>query len=96
MRGGSRPGAGAKPKAETEKTAAICKAAIIGQFGSIEEGIKRLLQSDEPSLIKFVYEHALGKPVDKVENSGGIFVTAYWDRTLLPNSDTPLPPQESQ
>lgn len=94
MRGGARPNSGPKPKAETEKTSAICKAAIMGQYGSIEDGIKMLLQSKEPTLIKFVYEHALGKPVDKVENSGGIFVTAFWDKTLLPNSDTPALPQE--
>lgn len=94
MRGGARPNSGPKPKAESEKTAAICKAAIMGKYGSIEAGIQSLLESKEPSLIKFVYEHALGKPLDKVENSGGIFVTAYWDKTLLPNTDTQSPQQE--
>ena len=65
--GGARKGAGRKSVAEEEKTREKAKAAITGLYGSIEEGLKKLLQSDEPSLIKFVWEHAMGKPTDQVD-----------------------------
>jgi len=92
--GGSRSGSGRKSIAEEGNTKDLCIAAITGIFGSPEDGIKFLLGSKEPSLIKFVFEHAYGKPTDKVENSGGLSITAFWDKTLIPNSDTPALPQE--
>lgn len=66
-RGGARTGAGRKTVAAEEKTRELCKAAISGQYGSVEEGIKSLLTSKEPALIKFVFEHALGKPTDEID-----------------------------
>jgi hypothetical protein len=66
-RGGARKGAGRKSVADEEKAREKAKAAITELYGSMEEGIKTLLQSDEPSLIKFVWEHALGKPTDQVD-----------------------------
>jgi len=94
MAGGARPGAGRKSIADEQKTKNLCMAAITGKFGSPEDGLKWLLDTQEPSLIKFVFEHAYGKPTDKVENSGGLSITAFWDKTLIPNSDTDVPPQE--
>ncbi len=77
-RGGARIGAGRKSVASEEKTKELCKAAIQGKYGSVENGIKKLLESNEPSLIKFVYEHALGKPTDEVNlKSDGEVVKAY-------------------
>lgn len=92
--GGARPNSGPKPKAEQERTKDLCKAAISGKYGSPEKGLIALLESGEPALVKFVFEHAYGKPLDKVEQSGGISITAFWDKTLIPNTDTPAPQQE--
>lgn len=65
--GGARKGAGRKSVAHEEQTRQKAKAAIEGKYGTIEEGLKSLLSSGEPSLIKFVYEHALGKPQDEID-----------------------------
>lgn len=70
-RGGARTGAGRKSVAAEEKTRELCKAAIAGQYGSVEEGIKSLLTSGEPALVKFVFEHALGKPTNEVDITSG-------------------------
>lgn len=66
-RGGPRPGSGRRSIADEENTRAKAKAAISGLYGSVEEGLKKLLQSGEPVLIRFVYEHACGKPPDQVD-----------------------------
>lgn len=66
MAGGARPGAGRKSIAEENKTRELCKAAIVGKYGSVENGLMKLLESGEPSLMKFVYEHAIGKPTENV------------------------------
>lgn len=68
-KGGARIGAGRKSIAEEEKTKELCKAAIKGKFGTVEEGLKWLLESGEANLVKFVFEHALGKPTEKVEST---------------------------
>ncbi len=72
MSGGARPGAGRPSKAEEQKTASLAKAAIAGKFGTVEAGFQWLLESGEPSLIKFVFEHAFGKPQDNVDVSGDL------------------------
>jgi len=46
----------------------LCLQAIEANFGSLLEGLQALLQSGEPTLIKFVYEHALGKPKERIES----------------------------
>lgn len=65
--GGARPGAGRKPKADEEKVKALAVSAIEKKFGTLEDGFKALLESQEPSLIKFVWEHAVGKPREKMD-----------------------------
>lgn len=65
--GGARPGAGRKPKADEEKIRGLAVAAIEKRHGSLEEGFGKLLETGEPSLIKFVWEHAVGKPREKVD-----------------------------
>jgi hypothetical protein len=74
-KGGHRQGAGRKTKAEEDRVRNLAVKSIISKFGSEEAGFKSLLESGEPSLIKFVYEHAFGKPKEKVEHSGGMDVT---------------------
>ena len=66
-RGGARPGAGRKSVADEEKTRDKAKAAISAKYGSLEDGLKALLDSEEPSLVKFVYEHAFGKPTENLD-----------------------------
>lgn len=66
-RGGRREGSGRKSVAAEEQTREKARAAIVGLHGSVEKGLQSLLTSGEPSLIKFVYEHAIGKPQDQVD-----------------------------
>lgn len=65
--GGVRKGAGRKSIAHEEKTREKAKAAISGCYGSVEDGLISLLKSGEPALIKFVFEHALGKPSEDID-----------------------------
>lgn len=66
-RGGVRPGQGRPKKAEELKIVNQAVNAIAATYGSLEEGFKALLKSGEPSLIKWVFEHAAGKPTDKLD-----------------------------
>jgi hypothetical protein len=69
-KGGSRPGAGRKPKTDEAHVRNLAIKSIVSMYGSEAKGFKALLQSGEPALIKFVYEHAYGKPKEKIEHSG--------------------------
>jgi hypothetical protein len=69
-KGGARPGAGRKRVHDEIAARDIAIKAIITVYGSLEEGMQKLLLSTEPSLMKFVFEHALGKPADKVVHAG--------------------------
>lgn len=44
--------------------------AIVTKFGGLEQGMVALLNSEEPSLVKFVWEHAIGKTPDKIIHKG--------------------------
>ena len=70
MKGGKRPGSGRKTKAEETKVANIAMDAIKLKHGSLEAGFAWLLSSNEASLIKFAFEHAFGKPTEKIEHTG--------------------------
>jgi len=72
VRGGKREGAGRKPVSDEIQTKHLCKTALLKKFGTLEKALEFLLDSNEPSLIKFVYEHYFGKPQDKVEHSGKV------------------------
>lgn len=69
-RGGARPGGGRPKKADEQRVRDLSIQAIIAQYGSEEAGFKSLLASQEPVLIKFVFEHAYGKPTEKHELTG--------------------------
>lgn len=69
-KGGARPGAGRPSKADEERVRDLSVNAIIALYGSEEKGFKSLLESGEAVLIKFVFEHAYGKPTEKHELSG--------------------------
>jgi hypothetical protein len=76
-KGGARPGAGRKSQRDEDKARRLCIAAIEFKYGSLEKGLVKLLESDEPSLQKFVFEHAIGKPTDKIdlgEGQGNVYV----------------------
>ena len=42
--------------------------AITERYGSLKEGFIALLESKEAPLIRFVFEHAIGKPKEKSNN----------------------------
>lgn len=69
-KGGSRPGAGRPSKTDEERVRDLSVQAITAHYGSEEAGFKALLNSKEPVLIKFVFEHAYGKPKEKHELTG--------------------------
>ena len=66
-KGGARPGAGRKPKALEQHTSNICKQAIQSTYGGNCKAMQALLATGEVPLIKFVFEHAFGKPIEKQE-----------------------------
>lgn len=68
-KGGRRPGSGRKKLHDEILARDMAISAIEKVYGSIEEGMQALLRSGEQSLIKFVFEHAVGKPKEKVEHS---------------------------
>lgn len=67
MKGGKRPNSGRKSIAEELGTRDLARKAIIEKWGSLEAGLKALMDMDEPALTKFVFEHAVGKPQDNVD-----------------------------
>lgn len=72
--GGARIGAGRKSKTQEARITELATKALISKHGSEEAAFAFLLDSKEPTLVKFAYEHAFGKPKEKVavENSGKI------------------------
>ena len=78
-RGGARPGAGRPPLSEELKSADLAKEALIQKFGSLNEALIAILEMNNPILTKFVLEHALGKPTDNINLSGGLDNTVSYD-----------------
>ena len=78
-RGGARPGAGRPPLSEELKSADLAKEALIQKFGSLNKALIAILNMNNPILTKFVLEHALGKPTDNINLSGGLDNTISYD-----------------
>jgi hypothetical protein len=70
-RGGPQPGAGRKSISEELGTRDLARKALIARYGSLEEALNALLATEEPALLKFVFEHAFGKPQEKVDVTSG-------------------------
>lgn len=73
--GGPGRGGGRKPLHEEIKARDLAVKAIVSKFGSLESGLEFLLGTEEPTLVKFVFEHAIGKPKEKLEHSGELLTT---------------------
>ena len=71
-RGGARKGAGRKTLAENLQTADLARECLIKRWGSLEAALSALLDYEEPTLTRFVFEHAFGKSPDKIEHSGKV------------------------
>lgn len=82
--GGARPGAGRPTKADERRVKDLSIKAIIKCYGSEEKGFMALLKSQEAALIKFVFEHAYGKPKERHELTGedGKPLTPLFEVTL--------------
>jgi hypothetical protein len=65
--GGARKGGGRKSAHDEMKSRELAITAIVSKFGSLEGGMQFLIETEEPSLIKFVFEHAVGKPKDTLD-----------------------------
>lgn len=66
MRGGVRENSGRKKATDELQARDLSIKAIESVHGSLTDGLINLLKSEQPMLVKFVYEHAVGKPVDKL------------------------------
>ena len=73
--GGARANAGRKSIVEELGSRELSVSAIVDFYGGVKEGMVALLATGNPLLIKFVFEHAFGKPVDNVNLSGAVDVT---------------------
>jgi hypothetical protein len=58
---------GRKKKDEDLRITNVAIESIEEKYGSLKNGFLALLETKEPSLIKFVFEHAAGKPKEKVD-----------------------------
>lgn len=85
--GGYRPGSGAK-KRDREVVRLLAVKSIVEAYGSEEAGFKALLQSGEATLIKFVFEHAYGKPVEQVDVAGDLSVVWQEQKTYEAKPET--------
>jgi hypothetical protein len=85
MAGFKKAGPGRPTKADEDKVRNLAIGAIIAKYGSEEAGFLALMNSKEPSLMKWVYEHGYGKPKE--------FVDITTNQPLLPtfifNFDSP-------
>lgn len=52
---------------DEEKITTIAVDAIIEKYGSLREGFIALLDSGDPPLMKWVFEHAAGKPKERID-----------------------------
>ena len=66
-KGGKRIGAGRKPKADEARIRDLAVSAIEKKYGSMEEGFTALLNTKDSGLMKWVFEHAAGKPKENVD-----------------------------
>ena len=82
-RGGAREGAGRKPKAVELKAAELCKSVLVDLYGGEKEGLIAAWNMREPTIIKFILEHAFGKPTDNINLSGGLDNTTTYDLTKV-------------
>lgn len=67
VKGKATPGAGRKKKVDELKIRNIAVESITEKYGSLKDGFLALLNSKESVLVKFVFEHAAGKPREKVD-----------------------------
>lgn len=74
-KGGKREGAGRKSKSEELGIASIALEAITEQYGGLKEGFAHLLSTKDSTLIKFVFEHAAGKPRENVSVDSQVIIT---------------------
>jgi hypothetical protein len=75
--GGKREGAGRKTAAEERQTRILALAAIIKKYGGEQESMEAMLNGNDTSMIKWVFEHAFGKPTENVNLKGELDV--FWN-----------------
>jgi hypothetical protein len=66
-KGNKNPNGGRKTKAYELEVTKLSLQAIEEKYGSLKDGFVALLNSKEPTLVKFVFEHCAGKPREKVD-----------------------------
>jgi len=66
-KGGARIGAGRKTRAEEFGITTLAIQSITEHYGSLLDGFKALLATRDAILVRFVFEHAVGKPREKLD-----------------------------
>lgn len=66
-KGGAIPGNGRKSRAEEAKTGELAREALTKKYGGLRESLEAALNGNDPTLKKFVFEHAFGKPQDSIK-----------------------------
>ncbi len=66
MKGGKRPGAGRKPKADEDRIRTLCLNAMERIYGSEEKAFEYIAKQSKESFphLKLLFEYAYGKPKD--------------------------------
>jgi hypothetical protein len=67
MHGGKRKGSGRKSIAEELGTKDLARNALIAKYETLDNALKKLLETGEPALVKFVFEHAFGKSPEHID-----------------------------
>jgi hypothetical protein len=77
--GGRRPNSGRKPVHDEHRVRDLAIAAIVDVHGSEENGFRALLRTNEPALVKWVYEHGYGKPKEVIDLNSKVEQTIIID-----------------
>lgn len=66
------PGPGRPKKADEQKVKELGMAALKKKYGTLEKAFIALLESNEPTLIRLVFEYTFGKPANVIEAPNGL------------------------
>jgi len=92
VKGQKVKGAGRPRKTDEIRITATAIESITAKYGSLKAGFIALLESKEPTLIKFVFEHAAGKPREKMDVDVNQEIE-HIQVIQLPSNGRPLPTQ---
>lgn len=94
-RGGARPGAGRKSKAEEAGVAELIDSAVTpADWRAIFKTVKKKAARGDTNSARFLAEYRFGKPHQSIALEGGslpVIVKVVYDEEPTPSSSTPAP-----